>query len=183
MKHLLLTGKPGVGKTTLIKGLVEALRRKNESLVQGFYTEEVRVDGQRVGFDCVFFDGQQPCALARVNGRFLPHQRRYKVGKYSVKVEEFELYAVPSLRLKTEENCYVVVDEIGKMELLSARFKQAVSKLFEKPNITIIGSIPGGGAVPSFVESIRELPDVCVVEITIENRDGKLDELMSYLEI
>jgi len=54
--RLLLTGNPGVGKTTLIRALTERLE---EVTCAGFYTEEKRQRGQRVGFRVITLDGQE----------------------------------------------------------------------------------------------------------------------------
>ncbi len=54
-RKVLLTGRPGCGKTTLIKRVV------NELAVPagGFYTEEIRERGERVGFKIITLDGQE----------------------------------------------------------------------------------------------------------------------------
>jgi nucleoside-triphosphatase THEP1 len=51
---LLLTGPPGVGKTTLLARVVRALDGR---IVRGFLTEEMRAGRQRVGFRLVTVDG------------------------------------------------------------------------------------------------------------------------------
>ena len=66
--HVLLTGYPGVGKTTLCRKVYEILKGKGIK-VQGFYTEDVRSSqkGKRVGFDVVTIDGRRG-PLARTKG-------------------------------------------------------------------------------------------------------------------
>ena len=39
--HVLITGRPGIGKTTLIKKIISYLNKKEIS-IEGFYTEEIR---------------------------------------------------------------------------------------------------------------------------------------------
>lgn len=56
---------PGVGKTTLVKNVVQQLQGLGVLLV-GFYTEEVRGHHGRIGFDVVTLDGQR-APLARVS--------------------------------------------------------------------------------------------------------------------
>ena len=50
----LLTGRPGCGKTTLIRRLVEGLGVS----AGGFYTEEIRRGSRREGFALVTLDGR-----------------------------------------------------------------------------------------------------------------------------
>ena len=53
-RHILLTGPPGIGKTTLIKKVSEILKSESQNFVAGFFTEEVRTAaGIRQGFDIV----------------------------------------------------------------------------------------------------------------------------------
>jgi nucleoside-triphosphatase len=52
-KRILLTGRPGCGKTTLINRIVSDLALP----VGGFYTQEIREVGQRVRFKLITLDG------------------------------------------------------------------------------------------------------------------------------
>lgn len=71
-KHILLTGLPGVGKTSVIRAVVQSLWDKHglQTAAKGFYTEELRAEGRRVGFDVVTLDGKRSY-LARI-GEVLP---------------------------------------------------------------------------------------------------------------
>jgi nucleoside-triphosphatase len=48
----------GVGKTTLIQKAIEVLQSSGLP-VDGFYTQEVRQEGKRIGFDVVTLSGAQ----------------------------------------------------------------------------------------------------------------------------
>jgi DNA polymerase III delta prime subunit len=49
MKHIFVTGQPGVGKTTLCISVAQKLAKElKHARISGFYTEERRVDGERV---------------------------------------------------------------------------------------------------------------------------------------
>lgn len=54
--NILITGKPRTGKTTLVKRLVESLRRVRAG---GFYTEEITRNNIRQGFKIVTLDGKE----------------------------------------------------------------------------------------------------------------------------
>ena len=107
--HVLITGPPGIGKTTLIKKIHKELPRPSS----GFYTEEIRgSNGTRIGFDIVLLD-DKTCRkpLARENSI----KRGPKVGKYTVLVPEFESIAIPCLKNELSDvHQIIIIDEIGK---------------------------------------------------------------------
>ncbi|KAF6274700.1 nucleoside-triphosphatase, cancer-related [Rhinolophus ferrumequinum] len=95
-RHVFLTGSPGVGKTTLIQKASEVLKSSGMP-VDGFYTEEVRQGGRRIGFDVVTLSGLRG-PLSRVGSEPLPGRRECRVGQYVVDVTSFEQLALPVLR-------------------------------------------------------------------------------------
>ena len=62
-RNLLLTGIPGVGKTTVLRKVAERLSGVE---LGGFLTDEIRVEGKRVGFAIETFDGDS-ATLAHVD--------------------------------------------------------------------------------------------------------------------
>jgi nucleoside-triphosphatase len=168
-----LTGLPGCGKTTLIKGIAERFARH----VTGFYTEEVRdAKGGRVGFDLVSHTGDRG-VLARKGGRSGP-----RVGKYRVFLEPLEEWGLELLR-PSADRPLVILDEVGKMECLSRAFRQRVLDLLGSPH-PILGSVAlrGGG----LIRGIHEHEEVECREVTQESRDRLAQELVleyhDYLE-
>lgn len=115
---MLLTGSPGIGKTTVIRRVAERL---NGRRLGGFYTEEIREAGERRGFRLAGFDGTET-VIAHVG-----FPKRYRVGKYGVDVGAIDA-AVSLLAVDAATECYLV-DEIGKMECLSERFVEAMRAL------------------------------------------------------
>ena len=101
----LLTGKPGTGKTSLIKETVADL----EGRAGGFYTEEIRSHGTRLGFRLITLDGYETI-LAHTD-----FNKRFQVGKYGVDVESLDRVGVSALRKAAEQCDLVVIDEIGKI--------------------------------------------------------------------
>ena len=56
IKNILITELPGVGKTTLIVKIAEALKDFHPA---GFYTTEIREEGMRKGFELISLDGRK----------------------------------------------------------------------------------------------------------------------------
>jgi nucleoside-triphosphatase len=165
---MLLTGNPGVGKTTVIRAVTERLKG---IACAGFYTEEVRQEGKRSGFRIITLDGQE-ATLASLG------TRRPTVGKYSIHVEEFEKLAVLTLDpVKTPADLYII-DEIGKMELLSLAFKAAIVELLAQPT-NILATITRRGN--GFVDQIKRRSDVDLIEVTRSNRDELPEKLAAAI--
>jgi nucleoside-triphosphatase len=74
---LLLTGVPGIGKTTLIRRVADRMKNRR---IGGFYTEEIREQGDRRGFRLVGFDGTKR-VIAHVD-----FPKVHRVGRYGVDV-------------------------------------------------------------------------------------------------
>jgi nucleoside-triphosphatase len=86
----------------------------------GFYTEDLRTGGMREGFRIVTLDGH--VALLAASG----HPGPVRVSKYGVDVAELERIGVSAVRSAMEREHVAVVDEIGKMQLYSRTFRQAI---------------------------------------------------------
>jgi nucleoside-triphosphatase len=155
----LLTGRPGIGKTTAVQRLAELLAGRR---IAGFITEEVRVGGTRRGFRIATFDDREGI-LADVELR-----SRWRVSKYGVDVEGFERLVCPMLEAAAEEADVVLVDEIGKMECLSARFCQAVERLADSPTPLVATIAARGGGL---IAAMKQRPDAQLHTLTLANRD------------
>ncbi|MDQ7820779.1 MAG: NTPase [Armatimonadota bacterium] len=168
-KNILLTGRPGVGKTTVVRAVVERLSAR----VGGFYTEEIREGGRRQGFAIVTTDGRR-AVMAHVRLRS-PHT----VGRYGVSVEAIDAVAVPALRDALQTADVVVVDEIARMELCSPRFAAAVRAVLDSPR-PVLGVVQA--ARLPFLDEVRRRPDVRLVEVTPATRDAAVEVVAREVE-
>ena len=168
---LFLTGRPGVGKTTAIRLVVARLGAR----AGGFYTEEIREAGRRTGFRLVTLDG----ATGTLAGLNVPGP--YRVGRYGVHLSNLEDLGVKALRRAIRQPTVpvVVIDEIGKMELFSAAFREAVLAGLDSPKL-LIGTITM--ARSPWVEAIKARPNVTVMEVTPANRSAIPDLLLAWVE-
>jgi nucleoside-triphosphatase len=157
-RKVLLTGRPGCGKTTLVRRIV------NEFALPagGFYTEEIRERRERVGFKIVTLKGKQ-ALLAHIN--FKTPER---VGKYGLDLSGLETVGVEAIRTAIRARRLVVIDEIGPMEIRSAIFRDAVNEAFASgsPVLATITARPF-----PFTNEIKRRRDVTVVEVRRDNRE------------
>jgi len=165
----LLTGRPGTGKTSLVRLAVAGLKER----AGGFYTEEIRGGNTRLGFRLVTLDGRE-ATLAHVESR-----SRHRVGKYGVDIEALERVGVSALREAIKERDIVVIDEIGKMELFSTQFREAVREAIASGK-RVLGTIML--APHPWADEIKSLPQVKLVEVTRINYYQVQKEIRGWLE-
>lgn len=167
---ILLEGRPGSGKTTVAERLADVLRAEGKH-VGGFVTRELREHRRRVGFEIESFEGER-ATLAHVS---LPGPPR--VSRYGVDLEAFERVALPALRAARSVDV-VVLDELGKMELASSAFRDAVSELFD-------GALPIVATIHvfkhPFTDALKRRDDVELVRVTPTNRDALPHECAARL--
>ena len=167
-RHLLLAGRPGVGKTTVVRRTAERLSGAGVR-VAGFYTEEVRDESdRRRGFRGVPIGGGGDVTIADVEIDGAP-----RVSRYGVDVRAVDRLAEETLEPGADVDV-TLVDEIGKMECLSDVFVERMRALLDahRPVLATVGA--GGGG---FREEVRRRPDVELWRVTEENRDRLPEEL------
>jgi nucleoside-triphosphatase len=161
--NLLITGLPGVGKSSLINKVIEEVRSRNR-IVGGVITPEVRDKNIRRGFLIVnLLTGVQDF-LAKVDMR-----SRYRIGKYGVINENIENIGVSAIQQAVEKADLIVIDEIGKMELFSSEFVVAVREAFDSSK-PVLGTI-GKNVQHPFVDEVKKRDDVEILNLTRSNRD------------
>jgi nucleoside-triphosphatase len=170
-QKILLTGRPGCGKTTLIQRVVNDLARP----AGGFYTEEIRERGQRVGFKLITLGGKE-AIFADIN--FKTPER---VGKYGLDLAKLETVGVAAVREAVDSRRLVVIDEIGPMEIRSAIFQDAVNEAFDSPEASGILATITVRSLP-FTDAIKKRPDVSLVELRPDNRQRLFRQISDRLK-
>ena len=165
----LLTGRPGTGKTSLIKQAVAEVKCK----AGGFYTEEIRSQGVRQGFKLVTLDGQD-AILAHVDVH-----SPYRVSRYGVDIESLDRVGVSVLHKAAQQCDLVVIDEIGKMELFSVNFREAVLQIIGSGK-RVLGTIMLN--YNPWADAIKRQPQVNLITVTRDNYHQVLDELLRWLK-
>jgi nucleoside-triphosphatase len=154
----LITGKPGVGKTTLVQKIIARMQTLN---MAGFCTSEIRDTGSRLGFELRGLNGgRRILAHVEIDGR-------HRVGRYGVDKDGFEEF-LATLDLLNPEVELIVIDEIGKMELLSNRFRNLVCDALDADK-QVLATIPLKGN--DFIREIKQRLDILLLEVTYANRD------------
>ncbi len=168
--RIAVTGPPACGKTTLVRRVAERLKARYR--VGGFYTEEIRAGGKRVGFALVDLATGERGTLARTDRGSGP-----RVGRYRVCLRDLESIGLKALKAALGQADMILVDEIAPMELSSPRFAEAVQELLHssKPLLFAIHRRARGPLLEKIRRTFR------IFEVTPENRDGLVDILCSLL--
>jgi nucleoside-triphosphatase len=168
VRNVFVTGRPGVGKTTLIRRVLGRL----DADAGGFYTAEIREDGARVGFSIVGLNGERG-ELARVG-----LASSFRVGRYGVNRDDLERVGVRALQEAVSRSGLVVMDEIGRMELCSESFRAAVGAALDSTT-PVFGTIQDRSN--PFLDAVRARADTEVLRVDEGNRDELVELLVERL--
>lgn len=169
IKNIFLTGLPGCGKTTLIKEIIKELNLD----AGGFYTEEIKERDKRVGFSIFSLDGRKG---------ILAHQdfeSSYRVSKYGVNLKDLEEIGVKAIKEGIRNKELIVIDEVGKQEMYSDKFKTAViSALNSKKKV--LGTIKL--TYDPFTDKIKKRKDTKILYLKRENFQNIKKEVKNLLK-
>lgn len=168
---LLLTGPPGVGRTTALREAAAILR---DWRLTGFYTEEIRGPDGRQGFRGVSFGKGPQVVIARADAPAEP-----MVDDCTVDVAAIDVIAAATLRVNPDEVDAVLVDEIGMMTCLSSQFLDAMTDLLDAP-VPVVAAVAQEGN--GLIAEVKNRPEAHVWEVTPGNRERLPAEVVAWLQ-
>ncbi len=159
----LLTGPPGIGKSTIVTKVVYLLRMQGHA-IGGCLTREKREGRERIAFTMSDLMSGREGELASVKGSLGP-----RVGRYRVNLATLADIGALSLQDARERADVVVIDEIGPMELTSQDFRRAAEGCFasKKPILAIVHE----HMKDPLIDTIRTMEQKILIEVSLENRD------------
>lgn len=168
---LLLTAKPRMGKSIIIKKIINKVGSNN---CIGFYSEEIKEDGERIGFQVISLSGRRE-VFAHVD--FISDVR---IGRYGIDVKIMEEVLLSELNLacSNEDDRLIVIDEIGLMQISSLKIREQLLHLAES-NKTIIGTIFSDPH--PWIDEYKLHKNIRLIQVTEDNRDGIVDELIEII--
>ena len=168
-KHVFLTGPPAIGKSTTIQRTLELL---SDVRVAGFYTEEVREDDRRTGFEIIGLSTGHRTMLASQYS-----DSNLKLRRFGIELPNLEEIVNRELRASSQPQLFVI-DEIGKIQLYSELFIETVNEILDGMT-PVLGTVAlyGGG----LIEETKQRRDTNIIEVGLENRDGLPSQIVDQL--
>jgi len=163
-----ITGRPGVGKTTLIEKVIESIALS----VGGIIGRELLVCGHRVGFSLIDVSTGHEAVLAHIHQRIGP-----KIGKYTVNLETLQNLAIPAIQSAIQSKELVIIDEFAPMELVSPDFIPVVESALASEKSLIIAT--HATLDHPLVHQIRQ--ELKLFRVKLSNRDRLVAEVAAFL--
>lgn len=176
VSRILITGPPRCGKSTLISELIK-FYSKNNFKIKGFLTPEVREKSRRIGFDIEEISSDIKFPLARVGD----YKTKYKLGKYSIFIDEFEKVISNLENFNIEQVNVMIIDEIGKMELFSEKFRNFIINIFQR-EFNIIATMGKNIKYP-FKKALFNIPNLYKFNLSFQNQQEVYHQIISLLKL
>jgi nucleoside-triphosphatase len=165
-KCIFLTGKPRVGKSTLLSKLVDIIRQSTDLKIVGFITHDIKNEsGDRIAFETTTVDKLERGQLAVKKDK----------GYYELDHNTMEEIILPTLLTGVEEADLLVIDEVGPIQLQSTKFQNLINSVLEKRNISVIGIVASQGH--PYLSKIHQHYRTGLIEVNELNRDQLVEKL------
>ena len=180
IKNILLTGQPKAGKSYTLSKLIESFQKNKNIKIKGMLTNELTFAETRVGIKIKDIKKEKEELFAIKffkNEKYNPSNSK-SLENYQIDTEALDRIAIPIFN--NLQNCnLLIIDEIGKMELKSNEFEEAIEKIFNNSksnNFVILATVPIANDV-KFVEVLKNREDTEVIELSKGNRDNVFKEI------
>ena len=184
IKNILLTGQPKAGKSYTLSKLIESFQKNKNIKIKGMLTNELTFAGTRVGIKIKDIKKEEEELFAIKffkNDKYNPSNLK-TLGNYQIDTEALDRIALPIFN--NLENCnLLIIDEIGRMELESEKFKKEIEKVFnisKSENFVILATVPIKDDV-NFVEELKNRNDTELIELSRENRDDVFKNIFNKI--
>lgn len=170
-----ITGMPGVGKTQALLKIIGALE-KSGYIVEGMITKPITKKKTRVGFYVADWQTGEKEVFAHID-----FETKEKVGDYGVDLDVLEKIGVPAIEkaITDDEVDVIIIDEIGKMEMLSEKFCEIVIEALDSDK-PIMVTLHKKSRTP-LLQDVRRRDDIRILEVTPVNRNllpYKIEKIM-----
>ena len=158
-----ITGLPGSGKTYALLRVIEMLKGE-ELLIGGMVDEPIEEGRKKTGFTVRNLLTDEKAVFASTD-----IESKVVVGKLGVDLSKLEEVGVKALKEAIEKCDIIVIDEVGKMEVESEAFVEAVKETLDADKPMII-TLHKKSRNP-LLQDIRRRDDVRILEVTPTNRN------------
>jgi nucleoside-triphosphatase len=168
-KNLFIAGAEDSGKTRLVRDA--ALSKKNRA--GGFYMEAIMAGRVRKGLMIRTLDGQDRMLASKTV------KSNHLLGKFPVDLNALENVGVPALRLALMTKDLIVIDEVGTLEGMSARFKETLLECLNssKPVLATIRA-----STSAFTDSLKKLPDTQTIVLNKSNAASVKQQIRKWMD-
>jgi len=170
MTIFIVTGDPGVGKTTVVMRVAETLKQRGLK-VGGIISREIRSNNVRIGFEFVDLTTNERATLSSITGR------GPRMGKYFVDLDGCS-FAVEKLSKAIKDSDVIICDELGPMEFKSKEFVDCAKDMLQldKPIIVVVHKRLQHLIIDQFRKKASFL-----INVDLQNRNKAPDLLLDRL--
>jgi len=170
MTIIILTGAPGVGKSTAVLRTARALKDRGLN-VGGIVSREQRSNNIRIGFEFIDLMTNDRSVLASIAGN------GPKIGKYFINLAGCR-FAAERLSVAVKNSNVIICDEIGPMELKSREFTDSVKKLLDVDKKVIV--VLHEKIQHPLTEQFKKKSSL-IIDLNLENRENVIQMLVNRL--